>query len=455
MEFSYSKKIALSVIMPSLNMSQYIKECLESVLDQTLREIEILCIDAGSTDGTIEILKEYAAQDERIRVIKADKKSYGYQVNMGIAAARGEYIGIVETDDYIDKKMYQTLYSYAADGHPDYIKSGYIPFAYGKKKYECPIDRTYLDEIDGKCINLNLERAKGCFDLNHIWSGIYRREFLLEKDIRLHESPGASYQDVSFSLLVGLLADTAVYVTDSWYHYRLDNSNSSVKSSAKWRCIIEEFQYLEDELAKRRKSSPEIKVAVWKEKLGGYYWNAMRLPPKERVLFLREVREELSQFSTEQAWLAIADENDTYKERFMLLTDSDAMDNHIAEKKQAEVHFRKLLNRIFDGNRFVLVSAGRYGKEILQIQKMLGVRFIEAVADNNAERQGCKWEQYILLSVSEAARQYKDSQFIIANKRNVAELQKQLIDLSIPCDRIETISTMLHIEHIIQLLTVT
>ena len=86
------------------------EECLESVTGQTLKEIEILCIDAGSTDGTLQIIERYVSEDPRIRLVESDKKSYGYQVNMGIREARGQYIGIVEPDDYIDKAMYQNLY---------------------------------------------------------------------------------------------------------------------------------------------------------------------------------------------------------------------------------------------------------------------------------------------------------------------------------------------------------
>ena len=103
----------VTVIMPSYNVVKYIKTCMESVLAQTLTGLEILLIDAGSTDGTLDILQEYADRDGRIRLIHSEKKSYGYQVNMGIRMAQGEYIGIVETDDFIEPDMYETLYGAA------------------------------------------------------------------------------------------------------------------------------------------------------------------------------------------------------------------------------------------------------------------------------------------------------------------------------------------------------
>ena len=113
----------VSVIMPSLNVAPYVRECIESVLGQTLREIEIICVDAGSTDGTLEILREYAEKDSRITLIVSDKKSYGYQMNLGLNVATGKYVGIVETDDRVRENMYETLYGLAEQNAVDIIKS--------------------------------------------------------------------------------------------------------------------------------------------------------------------------------------------------------------------------------------------------------------------------------------------------------------------------------------------
>lgn len=86
------EKYQISIIMPSLNVVNYIEECLLSVCHQTFTNIEILCVDAGSTDGTEQILKKYALEDSRIKFIHSSKKSYGYQVNIGVQEAKGKYI---------------------------------------------------------------------------------------------------------------------------------------------------------------------------------------------------------------------------------------------------------------------------------------------------------------------------------------------------------------------------
>ena len=120
--------LKVSVIMPSLNVVNYIDECIQSVISQTLTDLEIICVDAGSTDGTFEKLLKYSNEDERIKVVKSDKKSYGYQVNLGFSMAKGEYLAIVETDDYIKKDMYENLYIIAKSNDLDYVKADFARF---------------------------------------------------------------------------------------------------------------------------------------------------------------------------------------------------------------------------------------------------------------------------------------------------------------------------------------
>lgn len=107
--------------MPSFNVAEYIEECMESVIRQTFVDIEIINVDAGSTDGTLEILRKYAEKDTRIRMICSDKKSYGHQVNIGVELAKGKYIGIVDTDDKIANNMYEILYK-EMEEDVDYVK---------------------------------------------------------------------------------------------------------------------------------------------------------------------------------------------------------------------------------------------------------------------------------------------------------------------------------------------
>ena len=99
----------VSVIVPVYNVEPYLRECMDSIVRQTLKEIEIICINDGSTDGSLEILKEYADRDDRIILVDKENGGYGLAMNIGLDRASGEYIGIVEPDDYVALTIYEDL----------------------------------------------------------------------------------------------------------------------------------------------------------------------------------------------------------------------------------------------------------------------------------------------------------------------------------------------------------
>lgn len=110
--------------------------------------MEILAVDAGSDDGTLEILEEYAALDNRIRIIHSNKKSYGYQLNIGIEQAQGEYVGVVETDDKILPDMYESLYHMAMKTGAEYVKGRaelFVEIGNGAE-WNCPIGTALINQ---------------------------------------------------------------------------------------------------------------------------------------------------------------------------------------------------------------------------------------------------------------------------------------------------------------------
>ena len=118
--------IAVSVLTPVYNVERYLPECLDSLRAQTLRNIEFICINDGSTDGSLEILKRYAELDDRFVIIDKPNSGYGASMNRGLDAARGEYIGIVESDDVASPDMFKKLYRFASCHRCDLVKSNYF-----------------------------------------------------------------------------------------------------------------------------------------------------------------------------------------------------------------------------------------------------------------------------------------------------------------------------------------
>ena len=125
----------VSVITPVYNVKKYLRECLDSLKAQTMDDIEFVCVDDGATDGCGEILDAYAACDERFRIIHKENSGYGASMNAGLRAARGEYIGIVESDDFADKDMFRALYAAADKYKVDVVKSNYWEEAQGRHRF--------------------------------------------------------------------------------------------------------------------------------------------------------------------------------------------------------------------------------------------------------------------------------------------------------------------------------
>jgi len=117
----------ISIIIPIYNVNKYLRECLDSIINQTLKTIEIICVNDGSTDNSLEIIKEYI-YDNRIIIINKNNSGYGDSMNQGLNIASGEYIGIVESDDFIDINMFENLYKITKKGDIDIIRSNFYLF---------------------------------------------------------------------------------------------------------------------------------------------------------------------------------------------------------------------------------------------------------------------------------------------------------------------------------------
>lgn len=118
--------VKVSVIIPVYNTERYLKQCLNSVLAQTLEEIEIICVDDGSTDSSLSILQSYAENDSRIRIIHKENGGLVSARKAGVKAAKGIYIGYVDSDDWIEPEMYERLYRYGVENQADLVCSGYF-----------------------------------------------------------------------------------------------------------------------------------------------------------------------------------------------------------------------------------------------------------------------------------------------------------------------------------------
>lgn len=286
--------VKVSVIVPVYNAERYLAQCLDSILAQTLKEIEAVCVDDGSTDGSGEILDQYALRDQRVKVLHRKNSGYGSAMNAGLDAACGEYIGIVESDDCILPEMYRTLYEESAAGELDVVKSDAC-FWYEKIAYRRRIHHAHLEPY--------YDRVLGDMDRNvffdfymNIWTGIYKREFLARKNIRFHESPGASYQDNGFWLQTLSYCDKAKWIDKAFYLYRQDNEAASVKSRDKVLAMTREYEYIEGLLLER--GDYQFLPYCYYYKLLRHRGNFLRIADEYKREFCGQIQRDYTKYRT-------------------------------------------------------------------------------------------------------------------------------------------------------------
>ncbi len=273
----------VSVIIPVYNTEALLPRCLESVVAQTLSDIEIICVDDGSTDGSLRLLNEWAARDSRIRVIHQSNGRQGKARNAGMAIAKGEYIGFIDSDDYIPVEYFERLYQAVKEVDADMAICGIVKQKPLGNKRVIGFERNEVFDTAAEKFTVC-----SCPPNFHPVNKLYRRAMLDSIELRFTE--GVQYEDVMFVTRALAESGRLVTVADVWYCYVL-NPHSTVKSrqtAAKQRQRYEAHRTMVDYLTSRgifvaprhRNITVRYKelcgVCLWKIKEGGK-WRTVRL----------------------------------------------------------------------------------------------------------------------------------------------------------------------------------
>lgn len=376
-------------------------------------------------------------------------KSYGYQVNMGIELAKGDYIAILETDDYIDGDMYRRLYEAAQQDKLDYAKADFdIIYEYNSKH----INRKAFVEKDFIFGREEHNRYKRVFNAQeypqiftkdvNVWSGIYKREFLNKHNIRFNESAGAAFQDIGFKMLVFTYADRMECIDYSGYRYRTEREGCSSCNNKVLKYAYQEFKRLIEDIhiddtktfkwvvlrmvdvfiCEYRKLITKtyntFDITFYKEYIATYYnWF------KNKLSYYISVR------LVEQTDLGAKKYNDLLK---LLEEEQEYREELINENIAKKDYWNKITARIAD-KPVVVVSYGAWGKNILRNLIKSDYRVV-AVCDNNPEL----WNELAggiipIKAISETVDVNKDNNvvYIIANKKHGEELKRQLLECGV------------------------
>ena len=271
----------VSIVVPVYNNEKYLNQCLDSICSQTLKDIEIILVNDGSTDSSPDICEEYAKLDNRIRVVHNKNAGMGNAYNTGIKLATGEYVGFIESDDFIDKHTYEDLYHLASKNNADIVKADWFNYTenYCEKSPALLFSNSY-DVIAPSQIPWILT-----FQAT-VWSAIYKRDFIINKNIYFLETPGASYQDVGFTYKALTQAESIILSPNAYYYYRQDNENASIKSKGKLEAIFNEYR----EVDRFLNENPSIKEWANTDKLVKQYidynWNFNRIDDSLKAEFI-------------------------------------------------------------------------------------------------------------------------------------------------------------------------
>lgn len=289
----------VSVVVPVYNVERYLPRCLDSLMAQTLEDVEFVCVNDGSTDSSLELLRYAEAQDGRFRVIDKPNAGYGHTINLGIAEARGTYVGIVESDDFVEPDMFERLLARAESDDLDVVRANYWLY------WSTPEER---DELVDLCREELCGRAFDPRELNEpfffppaLWSMLVRRDLIVSNGLRLLETPGASFQDTSFSFKIWACARRAALVHDAVLHYRQDNESSSINSRDKAHFVCREYAEVERFVLEDARD-PRLMPIAQKRKYDAYTWNLTRIDASLRLEFARRASEELGA-ALERGWL--------------------------------------------------------------------------------------------------------------------------------------------------------
>ncbi len=212
--------IKISIIVPVYNVERYLAICLDSLISQTLKDIEIICVNDGSTDDSGQILKEFASADKRIIVITQRNQGLSVARNVGMKYAEGQYIAFCDSDDWVDSDYYEKLYNAATFYNCDIAVAGIKKLKKGKEKI-------FLDYKDKTITSDFQEKIKICDvpDFCYVCNKIYRTKLL--KCSGLEFEPGMCYEDIIFTPQVLYELNSLVSVQGTYYHYRM-RANSIV-----------------------------------------------------------------------------------------------------------------------------------------------------------------------------------------------------------------------------------
>lgn len=375
----------ISILVPVYNVENYLRECIESICSQTFKDIEIICMDDGSTDLSGEILDEYAQKDDRIKVIHKENTGYGHTMNQALQLASGEYIGFVESDDYIASNMYEVMYKTVKKYDLDFVKTDYYAiwnredgsrlFQYQKLGKN---ERLYNRVLEP---NMELEAY---FLEKFTWNALYKREYIRKNYICHNETPGASYQDNGFWFQTFYHAKRVMFLNEAFYYYTQNNPNSSINSPQKVYAMKNEYDFIRNFLKGKAEKIKDFYKICFHFRMCGYMFTLYRIAEEYKLEFSKVIQKEIYEYEKlQEINFEFFDEE---QKKWI-----EQLRNNPEEYVRNLVEGKDRVRRCIEGfSHIVVYGAGNYGKMVfncLNGSKAGNVRLHLAVTDLQGKKE--------------------------------------------------------------------
>lgn len=359
--------VKISVIVPCYNVEDYLEECLDSIINQTFRDIEIICINDGSTDNTLNILNEYAKKDNRIRIISQSNKGLSMARNVALENITGEYVTFIDSDDYIELTTFEELLKITEDKSLDLLIFKLINFdnETHEQSKDSYFEMNFVKDIVGENIFTHEDIGEKFYYMSVTAPGkLYKYDLL--KDIRFPH--GLIFEDNPFFIEVMFRAERVYFYDRYLYHRRIRDTSITQSSTDMFYHIIEIHNIIID-ITKEYGFFDKYQVMSYRRKISDIHRYLQLINEEDKPSFFEKMKEDYKRFEDEyksndafyriprrlQDFFNFALECETYEEYDLKTANYDLYYDNYEIRKENE-KLKEEINSLKEFNNCILTS---------------------------------------------------------------------------------------------------
>ena len=294
--------VKVSVVIPVYNVEPYLRDCMDSIVNQTLKDIEIICINDGSPDNSLDILMEYASNDDRVRVLSQENGGHAIATNIGIDLAKGDYLFLMDSDDVLDLKALELTYDAAIKKDVDFVLFKSI-------NYDDENDRYYETEV------YSMDKVAevvgdNVFDYNDVkelmfemivtpWSKLFKREFIIDNNIRFPE--GLIFEDNVFFYEALLTAKRIYFLKEFLFIRRWYPKSSTMNGDLRFLNSID-VANLTFDVFKEKGEFDNYKSNLYNKKVEVFFFRFNHIKNEFKEIFFQEMKKDLIKLLDEETY---------------------------------------------------------------------------------------------------------------------------------------------------------